>query len=83
MSCSCTHIDNWNPCSCGCNSIVTTSTTTTTTTCDGEKCEVALDPNCIIYCGPDIPCYGIQTGDTAADIMQIILNSLCTTTSTT
>jgi hypothetical protein len=42
-----------------------------------------MDPNCIIYNGPDIPCYGIQTGDTAADILQIIINNFACITTTT
>lgn len=86
MSCWCTHIDYYNPCTCGKLSIVTTSTTTTTTTCDGEPCEEAIDPRCIIYNGPNLDCYGIKTGDSAADILQIIINNInCsgTTTSTT
>lgn len=86
MSCSCTHIDTWNPCTC--SKVITTSTTTTTTTCaNGEKCEEAVDPRCIIYCGPAIPCYGIEPGDSAADIMEVILDAfycgITTTTTTT
>jgi hypothetical protein len=88
MSCCCTHIDYWNPCRCGAARIVTTSTTTTTTTCaDGEPCDEALDLNCIIYCGPDIPCWGVKQGDSAADILQVVYSYVCpqsfTTTTTT
>lgn len=84
MSCCCTHIiTEWNPCCCGC--VTTTSSTTTTTTCPGgETCEESFDPNCVIYNGPDLPCYGIKTGDSAADIMDIIIARIqCTTTTTT
>jgi hypothetical protein len=86
MSCSCTHIDTWNPCTC--SKVITTSTTTTTTIClNGEPCEEAVDPRCIIYCGPAIPCYGIEPGDSAADIMNVILDTfycgITTTTTTT
>jgi hypothetical protein len=45
-----------------------------------------VDPRCIIYNGPDIPCYGIETGDSAADILNIIIsyfNCPPTTTTTT
>jgi hypothetical protein len=42
-----------------------------------------MDPNCIIYNGPAIPCYGINTGDTAADILQIIINNFACITTTT
>jgi len=89
MSCSCTHIDYWNPCLCGASIPVTTSTTTTTTTCpNGEPCETAIDLNCIIYCGPDIPCWGVQTGQTAQQILGIVIQAAneCipfTTTTTT
>lgn len=84
MSCWCTHIDYYNPCTCGAI-VTTTSTTTTTTLCiGGEPCEEAIDPRCIIYNGPDLPCYGIQTGDSAADILQIIINNFaCITTTST
>ena len=85
MSCCCSYIvDTWNPCSCECGCASTTSTsTTTTTTCAGQPCDVVMDPNCIIYNGPDIPCYGINTGDTAADILQIIINNFACITTTT
>lgn len=65
----------------------TTSSTTTTTLCpNGERCDEVVDPRCIIYNGPDIPCYGIETGDSAADILNIIIsyfNCPPTTTTTT
>jgi len=88
MSCSCTHIDYWNPCQCGASFVNITTTTTTTTLClDGEECEDGLDLNCIIYCGPDIPCWGVKQGDSAAEILQIIYQYACpqsfTTTTTT
>jgi hypothetical protein len=72
MSCSCTHIDYYNPCLCGARAATTSTSTTTTTTCNGEPCEEAIDPRCIIYNGPNLPCYGIQTGDSAADILQVV-----------
>jgi hypothetical protein len=94
MSCLCGNNRSYHqPCWCGnnhscgclCYSVITTSTTTICP--DGEPCVEALDPNCIIYCGPDLPCYGISQGDTAADILNIILeffgpNCPTTTTST-
>ena len=88
MSCSCTHIDYWNPCQCGANIVNIITTSTTTTLCpDGEPCEEALDLNCIIYCGEDIPCWGVKKGDSAADILYIVYTYVCpqsfTTTSTT
>jgi hypothetical protein len=73
MSCTCTHIDTYNPCSCG--ACTTTSTTTTTTIpCIGEPCDETFDPRCVIYNGPNLPCYGITTGMSAADIMAIIIS---------
>ena len=86
MSCCCTHIDYWNPCRCGAARVVTTSTTTTTTTCaNGEPCEESIDLNCIIYCGPDIPCWGVQNGQTAQQILGLVIQaaSECGTTTTT
>lgn len=74
MSCNCTHIDYYNPCTCGKLVVNTSTTTTTTTLClNGEKCEDVIDDFCVIYNGPDINCYGIKTGDTALDILKIIL----------
>ena len=88
MSCSCTHIDTWNPCQCGANIVNIITTSTTTTLCpDGEPCEEALDLNCIIYCGPNIPCWGVKQGDSAAEILEIVYSYACpqsfTTTTTT
>ena len=91
MSCSCTHIDYWNPCQCGAGIVNITTTTTTTTLCpDGEPCEESIDLNCIIYCGPDIPCWGVQNGQTAQQILGLVIEAASgcgipttTTTSTT
>lgn len=86
MSCCCSHIiTRWNPCCCQPGPTTTSSTTTTTLCPNGELCEEVVDPRCIIYNGPDIPCYGIKTGDSAADILDIIItyfNCLTTTTTT-
>jgi hypothetical protein len=83
MSCCCTHIDYYNPCICGAAVSTTSTSTTTTTTCNGEPCEEAVDPRCIIYNGPDIPCYGIKDGDSAADILEIIIDLFACITTTT
>lgn len=88
MSCTCTHIDYWNPCQCGRSIVNITTTSTTTTLCpDGELCETSLDLNCIIYCGPDIPCWGVKQGDSVVDVLEIVYSYICpesfTTTTTT
>ena len=85
MGCLCNNLDDLlKTCSCGCNVCTTTTVpTTTTTTCIGEPCDEIIDPNCIIYNGPEIPCWGIQTGDSAADILDIIIGLLCPDTTTT
>jgi len=85
MGCLCNNLDDLlKTCSCGCDICTTTTVpTTTTTTCIGEPCDEIIDPKCIIYNGPEIPCWGIQTGDSAADILDIIIGLLCTTTTTT
>jgi len=84
MGCLCNNLDDLlKTCSCGCDICTTTTVpTTTTTTCIGEPCDEIIDPKCIIYNGPEIPCWGIQTGDSAADILDIIIGLLCTTTTT-
>ena len=86
MGCLCNNLDDLlKTCSCGCNVCTTTTVpTTTTTTCIGEPCDEIIDPKCIIYNGPEIPCWGIQTGDSAADILDIIISLLpCIITTTT
>jgi len=85
MSCCCSHIvTRWNPCCCQPGPTTTSSTTTTTLCPNGELCDEVVDPRCIIYNGPDIPCYGIETGDSAADILDIIISYfICPTTTTT
>jgi len=85
MSCCCSHIiTRWDPCCCQPGTTTTSSTTTTTLCPNGEVCEEVVDPRCIIYNGPDLPCYGIKKGDSAADILEIIIDLFqCTTTTTT
>lgn len=67
---------------CGCNTVpstcCTTSSTTTTTTipCDGEKCDEIYSTNCITYTGPDLTCYGLQTGYSLTDILELIITHL-------
>ena len=83
--CSCSQDFFTSPCGCGyCCNITTTSTTTTTTTiCVGEPCEEVNNAQCVIYTGPDLPCYGIQTGDNLVTILQLAIAELglvCTTT---
>jgi len=65
---------------------VGTTTTTTTTLCpDAIICEEAYQSDCIIYNGPDLTCYGITSGSTVTQILNIIIAQLdpCTTTTTT
>lgn len=82
-SCTC---NNWEynlPCCC---SDSTTTTTHTTTLCPGgELCDEAYLSDCVIYKGPNLDCYGIHTGMTVTEIIQILINQLpgCTTTTTT
>ena len=75
---------------CCCSQTITTSTTSTTTTCvGGEPCDIAITSDCTIYHGPDLPCYGITTGMTLSEIIQVTLGLLntyypgCTTTTST
>jgi hypothetical protein len=65
---------------------VGTTTTTTTTLCpDAIPCEEAYQSDCIIYNGPDLGCYGITSGSSVTQILNIIIAQLnpCTTTTTT
>ena len=83
-SCGCT---NFEPCGCyqsPCQSCInTTSTTTTTTLCpDAIKCDEYYDCECVIYNGPNIECYDLQTGDNLCKILETIIQTLsgCETT---
>jgi hypothetical protein len=51
---------------------------------DAIPCEEAYQSDCIIYNGPDLTCYGIQTGYSVTQILNIIIAQLdpCTTTTT-
>lgn len=77
------------PCCSSCQQpVVQTNTTTTTTTLcpDAILCDNAYALNCLIYNGPDYPCYGVKNGDSALDIIKIILghfNPTCNPTTTT
>jgi hypothetical protein len=77
------------PCCSSCQQpVVQTNTTTTTTTLcpDAILCDNAYALNCLIYNGPDYPCYGVKNGDSALDIIKIILgnfNPACNPTTTT
>jgi hypothetical protein len=81
MSCGCNNSYYNLPCCCPQGP----TTTTTTTLCpDAIPCEESYQSDCIIYNGPDITCYGIKTGDSVTDILNIIISQLnpCTTTTT-
>jgi hypothetical protein len=63
---------------CGCN-----KTTTTTTCrpplpppCPEDVCDEILFPECIIYNGEDLDCYGIKKGDNVKDILNTIFEKL-------
>ena len=54
--------------------------------CVGEICEEKISTDCVLYTGPDVPCYGITNGMTVTEILLLILqhiNPQCTTTSST
>lgn len=76
------------PCCTSCQQSLPVETTTTTTTLcpDAILCDNAYALNCLIYNGPDYPCYGVKNGDSALDIIKIILghfNPVCNPTTTT
>ncbi len=85
MSCSCNNYTYGLPCCCP-SPVVGTTTTTTTTTCEGaEPCDAAYQSDCVIYTGDDLECYGILSGMTVTEIIEILIALLpqCTTTTTT
>jgi hypothetical protein len=73
---------------CGCNTVPSTcsSTTnnivTTTTHCVGEPCDELYNADCVLYKGPNIPCYGLNVNDTLTDIIDSIVSNFtgCITT---
>ena len=85
MSCSCNSSYYNLPCCCPPAKTGTTTTSTTTLCPDAIPCEEAYQSDCIIYNGPDLTCYGIQTGYSVTQILNIIIAQLdpCTTTTTT
>ena len=85
MSCGCNNSYYNLPCCCPPVPVGTTTTTTTTQCPNAIPCDEAYESDCIIYNGPNIPCYGIKTGDSVTDIINIIISQLnpCTTTTTT
>lgn len=84
MACGCNNSYYNLPCCCPPARVGTTTTTTTTLCPDAIICEEAYQSDCIIYNGPDLACYGIKTGDSVTDILNIIIAQLnpCTTTTT-
>lgn len=84
MACCCNNSYYSLPCCCP-PAVVGTTTTTTTTLCpDAIPCEEAYLSDCIIYNGPDLTCYGITSGSSVTEILNIIIAQLdpCTTTTT-
>jgi len=54
----------------------------------GPKCDELVSTDCVLYTGPDIPCYGITTNMTITEVLDILYhaiypNCLTTTTSST
>lgn len=84
MACGCNNSYYSLPCCCPQAPVGTTTTTTTTLCPDAIPCEEAYKSDCIIYNGPNLACYGIKTGDTVTDILNVIIAQLdpCTTTTT-
>jgi len=68
---------------CGCNTVPSTCcsttnniTTTTTTPCIGEPCDELYNADCILYKGPNISCYGLNTNDSLFDIIDLIVSNI-------
>lgn len=91
MSCCCNNSYSGLPCCCPAN-----YSTTTTTTCpfgiccdpscnNGEICEEVYSSDCAIYSGPEIvsECFTIQSGMNLTEILETVMGTICTTTTTT
>ena len=75
-SCNCGGIDCYSsPCS-NCTPICNTTTTTTTINPNCEPCDEFYDCECVIYNGPNLKCYGVSTGDTLCEILEVIIENL-------
>lgn len=77
MSCTSPNCNN----GCGCNGgcpPVTPPTPPTPPACVGTTCEEIYDGKCVIYTGPTLTCFGIQTGNNLNAIVQLLSTKICT-----
>lgn len=77
MSCSCSTTletcDSCNPCNC-----CPPAPPLPLPECpDPEPCEIALDAQCVLYSGPDLPCIGIDSPSNYNDIIIAIDQAVC------
>lgn len=52
----------------------------------GEPCDEQVSTDCVIYTGPDLPCYGVTSGMTITEVLDILYHAIyphCNTTTTT
>jgi hypothetical protein len=53
---------------------------------DGEPCDEQVSTECVLYTGPNLPCFGITTNMTMTEVIAILYNYIypnCNTTTTT
>lgn len=53
---------------------------------DPTPCDQIISTDCVIYTGPDVPCYGLVTGMSLTEVLNILFQIAypqCTTTTTT
>ena len=73
MSCNCNNSYQNLPCCCPTG----TTTTSTTTVCpDAIPCDEVVESDCVVYNGPKLECYGINSGDSVTDILEILIAHL-------
>lgn len=81
MSCGCNHINSCDGCA-PCNCCTPCPPIDLPVCNDPEPCDVALDSQCVIYTGGDLPCIGLTaSGDPAiirlSDILESIDTAFC------
>lgn len=75
MSCNCNSSYNNLPCCCS----PTPVTPPVVVPCpDAIPCDEVIETDCVLYTGPTLDCYGITTGDSVTDILEILIAQLTT-----
>jgi hypothetical protein len=80
MSCGCNHLEGCDGCA-PCNCCTPCPPAELPICNDPEPCDIALDSQCVIYTGGDLPCIGINGGNPPSvhlnDILEAIDAAMC------